>query len=424
MNEDRAPTFTRLRGPWLAIARAAWAFVALVALGVFLASVPAYLQQLGQVTAPERQTYSAAIPPPAIELAVDVATMVISWLTSLLCYALAVFIFRRRLDDGMAFLVSAFLLVFGTAMTGPIEILAQSIEAAWVQYVYFVQSLLLIFFFSYLLYLFPDGRFVPRWTRWLALILLPIVVGGLISDIITLDSLVSPSPISTVVFILSVFTAMGTQVYRYTRISTPAQRQQTKWAVAGIIGYMATISVSSVPYYYLLGNPESLQGPLRLFLATTGRILWLFGQAIIPVSLAVAILRYRLWDIDVIVRRTLVYSVLTAFLALVYFGSIVLLQSLFAAFSGQRSELAIVASTLAIAALFTPLRRRIQDAIDRRFYRRKYDAAKTLAAFSATVRDETNLDNLTGELLAIVQETMQPEHVSLWVKAEGIKRKA
>jgi hypothetical protein len=141
-----------------------------------------------------------------------------------------------------------------------------------------------------------------------------------------------------------------------------------------------------------------------------------FAALIVPVFTYIAILKYRLYNIDILINRTLVYGSLTATLIALYFGGIVLLQTLFVAPTGQQSTLAVVASTLLIAALFTPLRRRIQSFIDRRFYRRKYDARKTLEAFSAQLRDETDLEALNNDLIGVVRETMQPEHVSLWLR--------
>jgi hypothetical protein len=140
---------------------------------------------------------------------------------------------------------------------------------------------------------------------------------------------------------------------------------------------------------------------------------------VVPICTYIAILRYNLYDIDVVINRALVYGALSAILVALYFGLIVVLQWVFVLLTGQKSTIAVVASTLLIAALFTPLRRRIQSFIDRRFYRRKYDAAKTLEGFSTKLRDETDLEALSDDLEGVVRETMQPAHVSLWLRPES-----
>jgi hypothetical protein len=152
--------------------------------------------------------------------------------------------------------------------------------------------------------------------------------------------------------------------------------------------------------------------------ADVGIALISIGLLGVPIFTGVAITRYRLYEIDIVINRTLVYGALTAALVAVYFGGVATLQALFRALTGQQSILAVVASTLLIAALFNPLRRRIKAFIDRRFYRRKYDAAKTLEAVSARLRDETDLQALNGDITRVVRETMQPSHVSLWLRPE------
>jgi hypothetical protein len=191
------------------------------------------------------------------------------------------------------------------------------------------------------------------------------------------------------------------------------QRQQTKWFVFACVVGLSLIAINAV-----LGEVvPGLSAANSWYQLFGGTITALFNAAI-PLGVGIAILHYRLWDIDIIINRTLVYGTLTVMLALVYFGLVIGLQSLVRLWTGTISEqpVVIVASTLVIAALFQPLRHRIQALIDRRFYRRKYDAARTLAAFSATLRNEVDLTQLSEHLIAVVEETMQPAHVSLWLR--------
>ena len=186
------------------------------------------------------------------------------------------------------------------------------------------------------------------------------------------------------------------------------ERQQIKWLLyVGPIFFVASGLHIGFYYFWL---PEGSWGLWAIYL------LVVIGGLSGPIAIGVAILRYRLYEIDLIVNRTLVYGSLTVLLVALYFGGIVVLQRVFVALTGQQSTLAVVASTLLIAALFTPLRRRIQSFIDRRFYRNKYDARKTLEAFSAKLRDQTDLDALKADLVVVVRETMQPTHVSLWLR--------
>jgi hypothetical protein len=184
-------------------------------------------------------------------------------------------------------------------------------------------------------------------------------------------------------------------------------RAQARWL---LIGMILSWGIGNGILFFLL---EAGLLPRTTAISLTGIVLVLA----FPMSLAVTIFRYRLFDIDIVIRRTLVYGVLTALLALVYFGSVVILQQLFGSVTGvERSPVAIVISTLAIAALFTPLRDRVQAVIDRRFYRQKYNAQQVLAQFAQTARDETDLDALTDELTRVIQETLQPEQVSVWLR--------
>ena len=209
-----------------------------------------------------------------------------------------------------------------------------------------------------------------------------------------------------------------TQVYRYLRVSTAVQRQQSRWVV---IGLLSTVLMMAAWLFVAFVYPPEEPGPGRLYaLAVVQPVIIVLGF-LLPVSFAVAVLRYRLYDIDIVINRALVYGLLTAVLVATYFGIVIGLQAAFRAATGQESAVAVVASTLVIAALFLPLRGRLQEFIDRRFYRRRYDAARTLASFAATARDEVDLERLSAALVAVVRETMEPVHVSLWLREAGTR---
>jgi len=335
--------------------------------------------------------------------------------TTLIYTALAALIFWRRSADRMA-LFCAYMLVLlgGTTYTLLLDIGLRTGAPAWYWLVGGLELLGQVSVPTFFL-LFPSGRFVPRWTQWGVLVFVLYFVWYIFRPTAYLGQL---SGVIALVFAALILGLVGLQVYRYRRVSTFRERQQTKWVVFGL-----AVALGGFALFLILGtlffpsDPLSSPGagPLIPTTLTDGLLL------LIPISITFAILRSRLYDIDVIINRTLVYGSLTALLALAYFGLVIGLGSLVRLFTGQvsQSPVVIVASTLAIAALFQPLRHRLQKIVDRRFYRSKYDAAKTLEAFSATLRNEVDLNQLREHLLAVVQETMQPAHVSLWLRSPG-----
>jgi hypothetical protein len=260
----------------------------------------------------------------------------------------------------------------------------------------------------FLLLLFPTGRLPSsRWRTFtwvsVAVISAAVIWSSVISPDVGFNA--PPSPVQLSVVLLGGVAAGSVIVGR--RNARGVERQQIKWLLyVGPLFFIADGLHIGFYYFWLTERPWGLWASY-LLVAIGG----LSG----PIAIGIAILRYRLYDIDLLINRTLVYGSLTATLVALYFVGIVVLQRLFVILTGQQSTLAVVASTLLIAALFTPLRRRIQSFIDRRFYRRKYDARKTLEAFSVKLRDETDLEALNEDLV-VVRETMQPSHVSLWLR--------
>jgi hypothetical protein len=418
-HEQHHEADTRLHGRWLLLARIVWFALVALTLGIYMASLPEYVTELQTVCRFAACSLGQLSPDQVVTLqhfGLSVGSYIAFMVALTIVFALVSFgtgglIFWRKSDDWMALLFALISVLGGT--TSVLFTVGTSHSVLRVPILCVAELLYLSFFLTFTL--FPDGRFVPRWTRWLFVVFS-------IASVFFMNFLTSffTTPlwlgVPLVLLFLSLYTCLViAQMYRYRYVSTLVQRQQTKWVV---YGFTANIVVSFGAFLPMLIFPRSLSSLLFIPVFIGAAFLY-------PFTMGVAILRYRLWDIDVLINRTLVYGTLTVILTGVYVGLVIGLQALLRGIISQDSGVAIVISTLAISFLFQPLRRCIQRIIDRRFYRSKYDAAKTVAAFSDILRQEVDLDQLREHLLAVVQQAMQPVHVSLWLRPperEGIPR--
>jgi hypothetical protein len=279
--------------------------------------------------------------------------------------------------------------------------------------------------FVLLFLVFPEGWPRSLALRWFTSLVLFVIaygtilaafspgpidaIGGAVDNPLGMEALggvgtnSAVGPVESVLYVLGIVAA--TSLFARMRRARGVERQQIKWFT-----YATVVLVGGAVLDFTVSEATGVR-----WLGEIGLVLTMVGLAGLPMAIGIAVLKYRLYNIDRIINRTLVYGSLTAMLLALYFGGIVVLQRIVVVLTGEKSTVAVVASTLLIAALFTPLRRRIQSLIDRRFYRKKYDARKTLEAFSSTLRDETDLEALSGDLLGVVRETMQPAHVTLWL---------
>ncbi len=405
---------TRLHGRWLLIARISWIVLTLFLVILNTVMIPRYDAVLQTTCQPGPQCFALQLTPYDRTLLhqfglsvgfVAAYQIVLNAISILVCCVLGALIFWRKSADRMALFCAFMLVLFsGAGFTSILSNALAPLSTFWLMLVGILdllgQSSFMIFFL-----LFPSGRFVPRWTRWIA----PCIILYWIASIFFVNN---QGDWTGPIFVALLLCIVGTQIYRYRRVSTPRERQQTKWVVfgfsTGIIGFILVIILVNAFHLSILQKSSVL-------LTLVGDTIIYGFLLLTPISIAIAILRSRLYDIDVIINRALVYGTLTVSLAALYAGLIIGLQALLGAITRQNNAVAIVVSTLAIYALFQPLRRRIQNLIDRRFYRRKYNAARTLATFNATLRGEVDLSQLSEQLLSVVEETMQPTHVSLWL---------
>ncbi|HEY7349553.1 MAG TPA: hypothetical protein VH599_14655 [Ktedonobacterales bacterium] len=406
--DSPAPAEIRLHGRWLLIARVAWLSVAIVSITSFFLTLPFTFADLEQVCTSAACDFRLRPQdlPVLAEWGLSPAAFAaygttLNGLAYLAWIAMGVLLFARGSAEPRALFFSFCLLVSGggpspdLAMVQPIWRLP---VAAWL----FLASICLYL----LLLLFPNGQFVPRWARWVALAW--IVLNVPVSFFPDLP--LRPDTWPGAAFTLGFFGyPIAAQVYRYARRSTPLERQQTKWVLL-VLGLFLLLLLGGGPV--VTGKATALWVVLVLGTALQVAIL------LIPLAIAASILRYRLWEVDSLINKALVYGLLTGILGALYAGLIIGLEHLLGLFGGTAAQnpIVLVVSTLAIFALSLPLRRRIQRLIDRRFYRKKYNAEQTLAAFSASLRNEVDLEQVRANLLAVVQETMQPAHVSLWLR--------
>ena len=414
-----AGTNFQLEGVWLHLARGAWITFVLAQLVIIILAL--FEARIYELSICPFASQSCAVSPATAQALHRLGIAPSSYVTYNLVLALfqsLVFlgvggvIFWRKSSEPICLAASLVFVSLGLLPLFSNSTYPPAVVFGYISVVWWIPT------FSYFLLAFPDGHFVPRWS-WLLIVLwiaqaIAFVIPG------PFNILSWPPPLFGAELLLTYGGTIGVQIYRYVRVSSNSQRQQTKWLVFGLAGFIALqILVAFIATLF-----PGLAAPDSTFQLLSGA-LFSFLILILPLSVGIAIQRSRLWDIDILIRRTFVYTTLTVILALIYAGLVfifgTLLHNLFD--QGQQNPVVIVASTLVIAALFQPLRHRIQRIIDRRFYRRRYDAAKTVAAFSTTMRQEVDLDQLREELVAVVTETMQPSHVSLWLPPAKPDRK-
>jgi hypothetical protein len=311
---------------------------------------------------------------------------------------MGLFLFWRRSDRAITLAVAGLLLLYGPVINT--ELADSGLARLGLGALVRPYHLLFEALFYYVLLTFPTGRFAPRWA-W--------VLWAMGSGSYLVYGFAGQEPPPAV--LLLALAALAVQIYRY-RIADAVQRQQAKWGLAGLVLFLTNFVL-----YVLVVGPKLSQGVDGLVALVAFMPLNLVLVLSLPVALLIASLRYRLWDIDVIIRRTLVYSTLTTLLAAIYLGLIISLQALMQQLThAAQGPLVTVLSTLAIAALFGPLRRRVQAVIDRRFYRRAYNAGQIVAAFGETLRADLELDHVAAQLVETAAVTLQPRHAQVWLK--------
>ena len=409
------------RSKWLRVAKVLWVILALVYFGLFIAAFPVgYAANLVICEADDCLASSvtvdevAALEDVGLSHEFYAGFFTAAEVLFLIWVALGVIIFLRRSNDWIGLLVSMALIAMGiNGLSDNVNLLSKATPefAPLYNTLSAVGASLVIL----LVFLFPDGRFVPNWTRYIAIPLVALALADPLLAFVLPPLENAPGTLAVIAALLAGI-AVGAiaQIQRYRNHSNLEHRQQSKWVIFGFLALLlvAFTWIISVELY----PPSPGPGCLYFNLLTFPLLLLLL--LVLPITMALSILRYRLFDIDIVIKRTAVYGALTIAILVIYFATVVVLQNVFRSLTGQGEQLAIVASTLLIAALFNPLRGRIQTTVNRRFFRGDYDAAQALNSFAESVQDEVDLERMQDALLSTVEQTMQPHKVSLWLKEE------
>ncbi len=407
-----------------ALARLIWILCAGLALFFMTAAIGSRYQQLA-FASPDANVITGQLRPEDVQALTELGISVhfyaayfaaLEWISGVLPFAIGVLIFWKRSGQWFTWLLSLGLITFGlisSPLTTPLEGLLPGLYPVLLA----LRTVGMGSFFLSLL-MFPDGKFVPPRVIWLARAwIIYLVISLLVPDLRFKSSILWQSGSDFVVLLIVgavILSVIAVQIHRFRSYAAPIQRQQSKWVVFGLAISFSLMVAAALPL--MLVPFLNLTAAAVMLVRIAAFTVILLNAILFAGAFAAAILYARLWDIDIIIRRTVSYGLLTGLLALVYFTGVVLLQTVFDALTGRTdSPLITVLSTLILAGLFNPLRTRIQKFIDRRFYRSRFNSEQTLAHFAAAARDEVDIELLTVALLGVVDETMQPDRISLWL---------
>jgi signal transduction histidine kinase len=398
-----------LKGKWYLLARIAWILLAIAALAMFITSLPGYVDNTSQDF-----THLPATDPSITNQIFHVLKIIASLSSVLISFTLAGFLFIRRFDELMSALISYYLLIYGVVMAGVLEVWT----AYWLDnfgIATFFQSILLATPTFALLVLFPTGRFVPRWTRWVLLISVSWnAIFFLLPDLSPVELPVSlPIPIAAVWFFSIPCLGIYAQFYRYRYVSTPDERQQSKVVIFGLVVWMAYMLISSIPYFYLINLPPDVPVP---WWASLSELLWFLSLNILPVSLTIAITHYRLWNLDIVINRSLVYITLTATIIALYIFIVGGLGIIFQ--TSGNFWLSILAVVLA-AASFHPIRLRLQATVNKMMYGQRDNPAVVLTQLGSSLEKTGTPEDALHGIVKTIAQTLKLPYVAIHLEDDA-----